>query len=228
MVKSVIHPNRKRYNWVIYESNIKLLEELTPSIRGHLFDLGCGEMPYKEWLKKYADTYTGVDWANSMHSFHADICADLNQILPIQDGVADTVISVSVMEHLREPETFLREAHRILKPSGTIVLQVPFMWWVHEEPYDYYRFTRYGLEHILKKAGFCNINIKCQTGFWQMWVVKFNYQTARLIKGPPLVRFIVELALRPIWYINQYIAKWLDTVWKSESETAGYVAIANK
>ena len=155
------HSNRKAYNRLFYEIGDKNLVELRGYLRGHLYDLGCGEMAYRDWLLNYADTYTGVDWGSTPHEFKADIHADLNEPLPIESEVADTVISLSVMEHLCEPQVFLNEANRILKPSGAMVLQVPFMWWVHEAPYDYYRYTRYGLQYIFEKAGFSDIMIYC-------------------------------------------------------------------
>jgi 2-polyprenyl-3-methyl-5-hydroxy-6-metoxy-1,4-benzoquinol methylase len=84
-------------------------------------------MPYKERLLNFADQYTGVDWGSTQHELKADILADLNEPLPIGTEVADTVMSLSVKEHLREPQVFLNEAPASSSPGG-MVLQVPFMW----------------------------------------------------------------------------------------------------
>lgn len=222
------HANNRSYNWLIYEINYEFLSRSSENFRGHLYDLGCGEMPYKAWLLGYADQYTGVDWGGTQHQLKADIVADLNEPLPIASEVADTVISLSVMEHLREPQVFLGEAHRILKPGGAIILQVPFMWWVHEAPYDYYRYTQFGLQYMFQKAGFSNIQVYAQTGFWVMWTLKFNYQTTRLIRGPWPVRKLMALLLHGVWAINQRVAPMIDKHWKSEGETAGYFVIAHK
>ena len=118
MTISQAHPNRRSHNWLIYDIGDAWLTRFKDHCKGHLYDLGCGEMPYKDWLLNYADTYTGVDWGSSLHDLKADILADLNEPLPIENEVADTVISLSVMEHLREPQVFLSEANRILKPGG--------------------------------------------------------------------------------------------------------------
>lgn len=222
------HSNRKPHNWLIYDVGDTWLTRFTDRYKGHLYDLGCGEMPYKNWLLTYADQYTGVDWGSTLHELKADILADLNDPLPIEGEVADTVISLSVMEHLREPQLFLNEAHRILKPGGAMVLQVPFMWWVHEAPYDFYRYTRYGLQYMFKKAGFTEVTIYPQTGFWVMWTLKFNYQTTRLVRGPWPVRKVMALLMRGIWAIDQRVALWLDKYWKGEGETAGYFVVARK
>lgn len=222
------HSNRQPYNWLIYDIGDTWLVRFTECYKGHIFDLGCGEMPLKNWLLSYGDQYTGVDWGNTLHELKADILADLNEPLPIDSAVADTVISLSVMEHLREPQIFLNEAHRILKPGGKMVLQVPFMWWVHEAPYDFYRYTRYGLQYLFEKAGFTDIAIYPQTGFWAMWTLKFNYQTRRLVRGPWPVRKALALFMLVIWSINQRMARWLDRYWKCETETAGYFVVASK
>lgn len=222
------HKNRHRHNWLIYDSTDHWLEHFKALYKGHLYDLGCGEKPYKEWLLGYVDQYTGVDWGNTHHLLKADIIADLNEPLPIDCDVADTVISLSVMEHLREPSVFLSESYRILKPNGAMILEVPFMWWVHEAPYDYFRYTRYGLQYLFEKAGFVDITIHPQTGFWGMWVLKFNYQSTRLVRGPWIIRAPTQLVLRGVWSINQRAARLFDKYWKAEGETAGYFVVAFK
>ena len=228
MKPSQNHSNRRPHNWLVYDISDDFLQRFTSHYKGQLYDLGCGEMPYKAWLLNYANSYTGVDWGSTLHELKADILADLNEPLPIENEVADTVISLSVMEHLREPQMLLNEAHRILKAGGTIILQVPFMWWIHEAPYDYFRYTRYGLHYMFEKAGFQNIEVYPQTGFWVMWTLKFNYQTSRLVRGPWIVKKIIELPLRLVWAINQPLARWLDKYWKCEGETAGYYVVAKK
>lgn len=113
------HTNRKAYNWLIYDTGGRFLQMLSPHFKGDLYDLGCGKMPYKDWFLQHADRYIGVDWSETMHELKTDIVADLNASLPIQDSVADTIVSLSVMENLREPQNMFNEAYRILKPGGT-------------------------------------------------------------------------------------------------------------
>lgn len=222
------HSNRKAYNWLIYDVGDRFLQLLSPNFKGDLYDLGCGEMPYREWFLQYADRYVGVDWSGTLHELRADIIADLNAQLPINDRVADTVVSLSVMEHLREPQNMLNEAYRILKPGGSMILQVPFMWWVHEAPHDYFRYTCYGLKYMFEKAGFANVEVLPQTGFWVMWALKFNYQSNRLIRGPWLIRKLISALMILIWQIDQRVSPWLDKYWQCEGETAGYFVVARK
>jgi len=222
------HLNRKPYNWLFYDIINHDLESNCQKIRGVIYDLGCGEMPYKNWLLQHADRYVGVDWSATLHNLKADILADLNKPLPIKGQIADTVVSLSVMEHLKEPQNMLNEAFRILKPGGSMILQVPFMWWVHEAPYDYYRFTRHGLKYMFEKAGFTDVDVMPQTGFWVMWTLKFNYQSSRWIRGPWPIRKLMSALMLAIWEIDQRVAPWLDKHWSCEEETAGYFVVARK
>ena len=126
------------------------------------------------------------------------------------------------MEHLAEPGVMLAEAHRVLRPGGSLTVSVPFQWWVHEAPWDFYRYTRHGLEYLLRKAGFVDIRIEPTSGFWSMWFLKLNYQTARLVRGPRPLRWVIRAVLIPFWWLNQTLAPLLDRVWAAEEETAGY------
>lgn len=214
-------------NFLIHQINRKIAQSL--SYKGVVVDLGCGTSPYKEDILKVATEYIGVDWKNSFHNqSNVDVFANLCERLPFDDEYADTVTSFQVMEHLPEPGIFLSEAHRILKRGGTIFITVPFMWHVHEAPYDYFRYTKYGLEYLLKKTGFVDIEIRENTGFWQMWILKFNYQSARYIRGPKPLKWVIQSLLIPIWYLNQKIAPILDKYDNNPNETGSYTVIAKK
>ena len=64
------------------------------------------------------------------------------------------MLLLEVIEHLRLPDVALREAHRVLKPSGRLFLSVPFLYPIHDAPHDFRRYTLYGLQDILKRQGF--------------------------------------------------------------------------
>lgn len=197
-------------------------------IKGVVYDFGCGDRPYEHDILNYADRYIGIDWSKNNNYIKADIVSDLNEVLPIEDGVADNIVCFQVLEHLSEPQIMLNEAFRILRPRGRIFLSVPFQWWVHEAPWDYFRFTQYGLEYLFKKAGFVDIEVEAVSGFWSMWFLKLNYQTARLVCGPRPLRWLIRGMLIPFWWLNQTIAPVVDRVWRAEGETAGYFVTARK
>lgn len=209
------------FNFLINKINQQIAYSLP--YKGYVIDLGCGTTPYKSYILKVADKYIGVDWENSLHNQeHVDVFADLCNQLPFEENCADTVVSFQVMEHLTEPDFFLSECYRILKSNGRIFITVPFMWHVQEEPNDYFRYTRYGLEYLLKKNGFVDIEIKENTGFWQMWVLKFNYHTLRFARGP------LKYFWLPIWWLGQTISPFLDKYDKHPQETASYTVLARR
>jgi len=223
------HTNRQHHNWLVYNINDHFLQKHSPSFKGVLYDLGAGESPYKEFFLNHAQRYVAVDWTSSYHNIQVDVAADLNKPLPIDTEVADSVVSLSVLEHLSEPQTMLNEAFRILKPGGTIVLQVPWQWWIHEAPYDYFRFTPYALKLLFEKAGFTDIIVEPQSGFCTMWLLKINYFTLRFIRGPLLLRRLIKVLLLPFWYLGQFIAPWLDKLDRNWSlETIGFFVVAKK
>jgi SAM-dependent methyltransferase len=220
--------NRLSHNWLIKKLlNEKVLQHL-PMLQGLVIDLGCGTRPYERDILAHAENYIGVDWNNTLHGRNADIVADLNKPLPFSENSTDCVVSFEVIEHLAEPDIMLLESYRILRHGGILLLSMPFQWWLHEEPWDYQRFTRFGLEYHLRKAGFENVTIQETTGFWSMWVLKLNYQLARLVRGPYLVRNAIRVLLIPLWWLNQISAPLIDRMWHEGRETAGYFAVAHK
>ena len=120
MKPSQIHSNRRWHNWLLYNNGDKFLKKYSKHIKGHLVDLGCGEAPYKDHFLQFADKYTGVDWSNTFHNSGADVVSDLNVGINLENEVADSIISLSVMEHLCEPQVFLNESYRILKKKGGV------------------------------------------------------------------------------------------------------------
>jgi len=130
--------------------------EIVPQFfSGRLVDLGCAGVPLYGYYKKYISEVVCVDWADSFHeSSHLDIVQDLNQPLQLEDNQFDTALLSDVLEHIREPQNLINEVYRVLKPGGKLIINVPFMYWLHEDPYDYFRYTKYGLEYLLRNSGF--------------------------------------------------------------------------
>ena len=226
---SYYHNNRKYYNWLIYDIADEFIMKYSKYYKGNLYDLGCGTKPYEAFFKQFCDSYIGVDWSDTLHELKADIICDLNKNLPIDSNTADTIVTFSVLEHLSEPQIMLNESYRILKNNGVLILQVPFMWHIHEEPFDFYRYTKYGLKHMLHKAGFENITIEASTGFWVTWFTKVNYQLARVISGKSFKKKVLRFFCKIFIKYNQKLSVYLDRKWpKTDKETQGYWVVAIK
>ncbi|MBF0385385.1 MAG: class I SAM-dependent methyltransferase [Candidatus Omnitrophica bacterium] len=143
----------------LYSVNIPLY------VRGKVVDLGCGKVPLYAAYKNYATNVTCVDWEYSVHKTqHLDIQCNLNEKLPFNDNAFDTIILSDVLEHISRPESFMKEMIRILTPGGKALISTPFYYCIHEAPYDYYRYTEYGLKYFAESAGFGILLIKAVGG----------------------------------------------------------------
>jgi 2-polyprenyl-3-methyl-5-hydroxy-6-metoxy-1,4-benzoquinol methylase len=130
-------------------------KQLAQHVKGKLLDLGCGKVPLYLSYKDFIDGNVCVDWENSMHQNpYVDIFMDLNQPLLFPDQEFDTIILSDVLEHISNPELLWQEMFRILKPGGKLILNVPFLYPIHEQPYDFFRYTQFALERMAEKAGF--------------------------------------------------------------------------
>lgn len=132
-----------------YDKYIKLYA------RGRLIDLGCGKVPLFAAYKNYVTTNTCVEWNNGLHgNDYVDLQCDLTATLPFSDGQFDTVILSDVLEHVSQPEALWREMARILSSGGRVLMSVPFYYYLHEQPNDYYRYTEYALRRFAEISGF--------------------------------------------------------------------------
>lgn len=122
---------------------------------GKLLDLGCGKAPFYEFYKNHVTDNTCVDWDNSGHGTqHVDIACDLSNSVPLPDAEFDTILLSSVLEHIPEPMNVWNEMSRLLKPGGKAVINVPFLYWLHETPHDFYRYTEFVLRRMAEQSGF--------------------------------------------------------------------------
>lgn len=130
---------------------------LAPGAR--VLDVGAGEAPYREL---FAGTdYRTSDWAGTTHTpdVAVDVVAPADD-LPLEDDSLDAVVCTQVLEHTPEPWRVLEEFARVIRPGGTVILTAPLTWYLHELPHDYYRFTAYGLAHLLHRAGFVDVDVQ--------------------------------------------------------------------
>ncbi len=131
----------------------KAMIEFSPRLSGRLLDVGCGSKPYQALFA--VDAYVGLDIDSeaSRKRGIADHHYDGNTF-PFADASFDSILCNQVLEHVFNPDEFLGEIVRVLKPGGKLLLTVPFVWDEHEQPYDYARYSSFGLRALLEKQGF--------------------------------------------------------------------------
>ncbi len=193
-------------------------------LSGRLIDIGCGTKPYKDLLAPYITGHIGIDHEETLHDKSNIDRFGTAYDLPAEDGEFDSAICTAVLEHLEEPELALKECHRILKRGGVVIYSVPFIWHLHEEPRDFYRFSKYGLKYLFEKVGFEIIEIKALSGFWVTFGQLFVYNIYRFNRGPlKFIPIIPALGLT-----IQGISYLLDKFDKTEQWTWMYMVVVRR
>ena len=153
--------------YIIRNGLFKSINEFAPKMTGSVLDFGCGSKPYEN-LFINADEYVGCDIEVSGHD-HLDSKIDYffdGKNLPFIDDRFDSVVSFEVFEHIFNLPEILKEINRVTKTSGNILISVPFAWGEHEVPYDFARYTSFGITHLLKENGFQVIEFKKTTTYF--------------------------------------------------------------
>lgn len=124
-------------------------------LHGMVLDIGCAD----RWIEPLLLTgtmYIGLDYpptGSALYAARADVLADA-AALPLADSTVDSVVCLEVLEHTRNYQSALHEIHRVLKPDGTLILSMPFIYPIHDAPHDYQRLTEHGLRRDMAVAGF--------------------------------------------------------------------------
>ena len=131
-----------------------------PLVRGRLMDLGCGNQPFLHWYGPLVDEVVAVDAA----PMPGVIVVDLAKPLPFDTASFDTVLCTSVLEHVDNAEVAMGEIARVLRPGGHALITVPFLYPTHEAPYDFQRFTHYGITGLARRHGLEVVDVGAQGG----------------------------------------------------------------
>ncbi len=189
-------------------------EVAAPNACGVLLDFGCGGQPYRDLFLPYIGSYVGADVAPAA-GVALDIVITPGQPLALPAESVDTILSSQVLEHVPNPHAYLAECRRLLQPPGKLIITVPMQWRHHEEPYDFLRFTRYGLEHLLQSNGFKILDLRpCGGAFALLGQLLCNILSTRGVRSKLLYRLINRSAL------------WLDRRYPDYGDTINWNCIA--
>ncbi len=181
-----------------------------------LLDAGAGEAQYARFFPHVR--YVGVDLAVGdpawdYRRLHA--IADLEH-LPFPGAVFDAALHIVTLEHLARPAEALKELARVMRSGAALLLVAPQEWEVHQAPHDYYRYTRYGLEHLLAQAGFRIEEIRPAGGL-------FLVISRRLLNACQLVPWLL-----PLFAPLALVAAALDPLDHRKNFTLGYRCLARR
>jgi len=146
--------------------------------------------------------------------------------LPFKDAVFDTVLCNEVLEHVPEPARLMAEVARVLKPGGVLLLTTPQTWGLHMEPYDFYRYTKYGLRYLAEKSGLEVIEVAPTCGLWATLAQRFA-DTVIYTYAVGRSRWVVEilsLLLAPVLMVGY----GLDKLFGKQGDALDNVMIARR
>jgi len=189
-----------------------------------VLDIGCGNKQYANIIEAYASQHIGLDHENTLHDLNkADIVGTAYDI-PADDDSFNSILCTEVLEHLEEPEKALQECYRVLKPGGYAVFTCPFIWHLHEEPRDFYRYTKYGLDYLFIKTGFHVVSIEPLNGFWGTFLQLLSYVMNSYNKGP--LKFVPVIPA--ICLVVQGVGYLFDAVLPGKKWPSHYISVIQK
>ena len=147
--------------WIVLREDKRVLTDVARKASGTVIDVGCGQQLAEQVMPDDCE-YIGLDYlqtASQWYGTRPRVYGDAQQ-LPFQSASVDTILLLDVLEHLPAPVSCIAEIKRVLKPSGSVVIQVPFMYPVHDAPLDFHRWTEYGLERLFREYGLEQVETK--------------------------------------------------------------------
>lgn len=199
-----------------------------------VLDAGAGEGPYRR-LFGHA-RYVALDDRRGESRWDyggLHVVGDLAR-MPVKDAAFDAVLCTETLEHLTDPQTFLGEAARVLRPGGRLFLTAPFQFREHQEPHDYFRYTRHGLALLLERAGFVDASVEPEGGYFRFLGDKIQPAHRMLFrKDRALVWKIVFLPLQPFSMLfftvfAPAVCVVLDPLDRERRHTTGFLVRAAK
>lgn len=155
----------KNFNWQINDFIIKISKKYN-NPKYKILDIGSGYNIYKKYFDKAE--FKTLDIKQNKYK-NIDLVCDVNKKIPIKNNSYDVIISTQVLEHLKNPHIFFAKTNKILKKNGKLFLTTNYIYEPHLEPFDYFRFTKFGLKMLAQENGFKVIKIKSQGGLFQVF-----------------------------------------------------------
>jgi SAM-dependent methyltransferase len=221
--------NLDRY--YIRTSLFNALKETLPKLKGNLLDIGCGKMPYKNYIleNSMVASYIGLDIESALE-YDSVINPDFTwdgEIMPFENNTFECAFGTEVLEHCPEPEIVLKEVFRVLKPEGVFFFTVPFLWNLHETPHDEYRYTPFSLARHLKNSGFKEVKIKA-TGGWHAAMAQMLGLWVRRSPMANRKRKWLSILLKPVIHYLIKMDKTGQVTFKEGQMITGLSGVAKK
>lgn len=191
-----------------------------------VLDAGAGEAKHRRYFKRGRYLALDAGYGDAAWNYSGlDIRGDLEHI-PLRNGSVDCILCMVVLEHTQDPRLVLREFARVLKPGGSLVMVVPFLWEEHQTPHDYFRFTRYGMRSLLESSPFRIDLLRPMGGFF--WVcARRSVSLLTFFQGG--WRWILFVLLAPFFgFLFPLLLHFLDGLDRTQNYSLGFRIRATK
>jgi SAM-dependent methyltransferase len=193
---------------------------------GRVLDAGCGQNRFRDQFKHCF--FVGYDrgigdqrWDYST----VDVAGDLHQ-LAFRDECMDGVLCLVVLEHVADPDRVVAELARVLKKGGVMLLVVPMLWEIHQQPHDYFRFTKFGIQHLVEKQNLTVRNVTPLGGFFTVMARRCVNSLAFFQKS---WRWPIFVLLSPLFgFLAPLLLPWFDRLDQDREFTLGYEVLVGK
>jgi SAM-dependent methyltransferase len=235
-------------NEIILAELRELLEQhfRSPGRGASLLDLGAGTEPYAPLYSKYFDATVSVDVPHSLHDTSGIDVTAFAESLPFDARSFDFVLCTEVVEHCTDPQQVFEEVARVLRPGGYAFVTTPLMVGLHEVPFDFFRFTSFGLQTLAERAGLSTLYVRPKGGYGAVLMLLLQYPLTKIWQvvqrrtrlpvyhpaNPLLFLPVVLPQLLYVWWWKRRRGRRRESVGRLSQRlsrtTLGYVAVLKK
>ena len=151
---------RATHSYIVATLQLNAVLSASKYAKGSLLDVGCGDKPFLHIFKDKIRKYVGIDMPSTLHLNREIDAFSSGSEIALKDERFDTILTTSVIEHVIEPKKMFDEMHRVLKKNSYLILTTPCQYGLHEQPHDYFRYTKYSLRMMAEKSGVKVVYIK--------------------------------------------------------------------